>query len=152
MKLLLPSMILMASITACGGSPNVAEKLSLDALLRSIADEAGLAIIDVSVPFERLARAPAQLKAVNRALQTGPSGVYVMRYADDTLRRTLHAFVIGESKQVYVRLSTAPDEDLVQEQHDIHASSYEENTESLILDTSGGVVRLTPQDVTPVGA
>lgn len=117
-----------------------------------MADEAGLEIIDVSVPFERLSQAPTQLKAVNRALKTGPSGVYVMRYADDTLRQTLHVFVIGESKQVYVKLSTSPEENFTQEHHDIDAARYEEKAQSLILDTSTGVVRLTPQDVTPAGA
>ena len=149
-------MILVASISACGDSLSVSETPSLmpslDASLQTMADEAGLAIMDVSVPFERLTQAPARLKAVNRALETGPSGVYVMRYSDDTLRQTLHVFVIGDSQHVYVRLSTAPYEDLAREQHDINAARYEAETESLILDTPDGVVRLTPLDVTPVGA
>ena len=117
-----------------------------------MADEAGLAIIDFSVPFERLVQAPTQLQAINRALQTGPPGVYVMRYSDDTLRHTLHVFVISNSKRVYVKLTTAPGENVMKEQFYIHGANYEETAESLILDTEGGVVRLTPQDVTSVGA
>ena len=117
-----------------------------------MADEAGLEIIDVSVPFERLLQAPTQLKAVNRALKTGPSGVYVMRYADDTLRQMLRVFVIDESKHVYIRLSKDPQDNFTQERHVIDAARYEEKTQSLILETPTGTVRLTPQDVTPAGA
>jgi len=117
-----------------------------------MADKAGLAIMDVSVPFDRLAQAPIQLQAVNRALETGPPGVYVMRYSDDTLRQTLHVFVIDDATRVYASLTTAPLEDVVKEEFDILAAEYDEKTRSLILDTPAGIVRLTPEDVTPVGA
>ena len=152
MKLLLLAVIALAALGACGDSASVSKPPALDASLQAMADEAGLAIVDVSVPFERLAQAPAQLQAVNRALQTGPSGVYVMRYSDDTLRQTLHVFVINDSKRVYVKLTTAPGENAMKEQFDIHEARYEEKAKSLILDTPAGVVRLTPQDVTSVGA
>ena len=145
-------MIAVAALSACGDLERDSRPPTLDTSLQALADEAGLAIMDASVPFERLAQAPAQLQAVNRALQTGPPGVYVMRYSDDTLRRTLHVFVIGDSERAYVKLTTAPGEDVMKEQFDIHGASYEEKTESLILDTQAGVVRLAPQDVTPVGA
>ena len=152
MRSLIFAMIALAALGACGDSASVSKPPTLDASLQAMADEAGLAIIDVSVPFERLAQAPTQLQAVHRALQSGPPGVYVMRYSDDTLRQTLHAFVIGKSKRVYVRLTTAPGEDVMKEQHYIRGASYEEKAKSLILDTESGVFSLTPQDVTPVGA
>ena len=152
LKLFLPLLLLITTLGACGGSEGVSNEASLDAVLGSLADEAGLAIVDYSVAFERLAQAPAKLKAVDRVLNAGSSGVYVMRYADDTLRQTIHAFVIRESKRVYVKLTTAPFEALTQEQHDIQTARYDEKTEALVLDTPAGVVRLTAQDVTPVGA
>lgn len=152
MKSPLLVMIALAALGACGDSASVAKPPSLDALLQTMADEAGLVVVDVSVPFERLALAPVQLQAVNRALETGPPGAYVMRYSDDTLRQTFHVFVIGDSKRVYVRLTTAYQEDVVTVAFDILAVEYDEKTSSLILDTPAGIVRLTPQDVTPAGA
>ena len=146
------AMIALAALAACGDSASDSKPPTLDASLQAVADEAGLTITDVSVPFERLMQAPKKLQAVNRALQIGPPGVYVMRYSDDTLRHTLHVFVIANSKRVYVKLTTAPGENVVKEEFIIHGSNYEDNAESLILDTQAGVVRLTPQDVTPVGA
>lgn len=145
-------MILITAITACGDSPSAPKPSSLDAALQATADAEQLQITDISVPFERLAQAPAQLQTLNRAIEKGPAAVYVMRYFDDTLRHTLHVFVIGDTKRVYVRLSAAPYEDVTREQHDIHTARYEEKEKSLILETPAGVIRLGPQDVTPVGA
>lgn len=145
-------MILLAAIGGCADPPGIAERPSLAGSLQAIADEAGLSITDVSVPFERLSQAPAQLKAVSRFLDEGPPGVYVMRYSDDTLRETFHVFVIGASKRVYVRLSSTPYEDVIRERRDILASRYEEAVTSLLLETPAGVLELAPQDVTPVGA
>lgn len=75
-----------------------------------------------------------------------------MRYFDDTLRHTMHVFVIGNSKRVYIMLTTAPGEGISKEQIEIQGASYEDKAESLVLATQVGVVTLTPQDVTPVGA
>lgn len=108
--------------------------------------------MDISVPFERLAQAPKQLQAVSRASHEGPPAVYVMRYSDDTLRQTFHAFVIGDTEQTYVKLTTSPGKGVTQAQFDIHDASYDEASESLVLDTHAGLVRIRPQDVTPVGA
>ena len=152
MRLLLPALILLATISACEDAPNDSKTHSLDTSLQTIADEAGLPVTDVSVPFERQLQAPAKLQLVNQALGAGPPGVYVMRYSDDTLRHTLHVFLIEDSKRVYFKLSTVPLEDVTREEHAIDSARYDEEANSLILDTPVDVIRLTPQDVTPVGA
>lgn len=144
--------LLIAGFSACGDAPSDATAPSLDASLHAIADESGLAIKDLSVPFDRLMEAPEQLQAVSRSLEHGSSGVYVMRSSDDTLRQTLHVFVINHPHRVYVRPSTAPYEDTMREQHDIHSARFDEEVKTLFLDTSAGVIRLTPLDVTSVGA
>ncbi len=146
------AMIALAALAACGDASNDSQPPTLEASLQAIADEARLEIVDVSVPFERLVQAPVQLQAVSRALQAGSPGVYVMRYSDDTLRHTLHVFVIRDSQRVYITLTTVPGEGVTREQFDIHGASYDQTAESLVLDTEAGVVRLAPQDVTPVGA
>jgi len=139
-------------MSACGDSINTTEATSLDALVRTIAEEEELAIRDVSVPFERMAQASVQLQRMNQTIETGPDGVYVMRYTDDTLRHTLHVFVIKKTRRTYIMLSTRPYDDVSQQQYEVLASRYEEQTESLVLETNAGVVQLAPQDVTPVGA
>ena len=152
LRSLLPAFVVLITLGACGDAPSVAKPPSVDGMLETMANEAGLAVVDVSVPFERFMQAPEQLQAVNRALQTGPPGAYVMRYSDDTLRHTRHVFLIEDSKRVYIRLSTAPLEDITREEHVIDSARYDDEENSLILDTPVGVIRLTPQDVTPVGA
>ncbi len=152
MRPLLLSMALAAAVYGCGDSPHQSGKPSLAELVQALADEADLAIVDVSVPFERLTEAPAQLEAVGRALASGPSGVYVMRYTDDTLRETVHVFLVSESRRSYVRFSIAPEQEVASEQHDVRAAHFDEEKASLMLETPAGVITLTPQDVTPVGA
>lgn len=152
MKSRLLLMIAVAVLGACGESGTESRPPPLDAALRALADEVELSIKDVSVPFERQVQAPAQLQIVNRALQTGPPGIYVMRYSDDTLRQVLHVFVIGDSQRDYVKLTTVPGDDVVMQKSKIHSATYDEKAKSLILDTQTGVLTLTPQDVTPVGA
>ncbi len=142
----------LIALGACGDVAEVSKPPTLDASLQAIADESGLEIIDVSVPFERFAKAPAKLQAVNEALEVGPPGVYVMRYSDDTLRQTLHVFVIHDEAQSYVKLTSTPGEDITETRFVIQDARYDEASTSLVLETPASAVKLTPQDVTSAGA
>lgn len=152
MKQLYLVIIALATAVACGDSSTDTKPQNLESSLQAIADEAALEVTDVSVPFERLLQAPEQLQTVHRAVQEGPPGLYVMRYSDDTLRQTLHVFVIDEDEQVYIKLTTVPGESVAKERFDIQDARYDEAKKALVLETRDGDIRLAPQDVTPVGA
>lgn len=146
------SVLLVSAVSACGDRSEVLATESPNEVLQAIADDNGLAIRDVSVPFEQLVQAPNRLEGIGRALQGGPSAVYVMRYSDDTLRHILHVFVVDDSTRAYLKLSAVPGKKVRQERHDINAARFDEELQLLVLDTPSGEIRLSAEDVTPVGA
>lgn len=133
-----------------GAAPPVI--VSLDDSLQEIASETGLAIIDLSVPFERFADAPDRLRRIADALAIESVGLYVLRYSDDTLRQTQHIFVIRRETQTYIKLTAIAFEELTRIESAISSAEYDEATNTLTLRTDAGEVRLTPTDITSVGA
>lgn len=152
MKQLYLVIIALTTAGACGDSSTDTKPQNLESSLQALADEAALEVTDISVPFERLLQAPEHLQTVHRALQEGPAGLYVMRYSDDTLRQTLHVFVIAKDEQVYIKLTIVPGESVAKERFDIQGARYDQAKKALVLETRDGDIRLAPQDVTPVGA
>jgi len=112
----------------------------------------GLTIIDVSVPFERFAEAPAKLRQMADTLNNGPSGLYVMRYYDDTLRHTNHIFIVSESGSRYIAISSLPGERNVRQEYQVIGAEYDDHTKAMTMQTNRGDIRLTSADVTSVGA
>jgi len=130
----------------------VACERSLDDPVQEMATETGLAIIDLTVPFERFAEAPERLQRIADALVSGSSGLYVLRYHDDTLRHTQHIFVIHQKSNSYIELSSLPNEPRTRSESTINSAEYDEQTKTLILHTPAGDIRLTAMDITPTGA
>ena len=152
---LIPSLLISTflSVAACGVSEKGIAAASIDESLLELMSDTGLEVVDLSVPFERLMEAPEQLRIVDHALASGPPGLYVMRYYDDTLRHTLHVFGIHDSRRFYIELSSRyPDENVTRKEYDIRTATFDEPTNTLILETTVGPIRLTPTDVTSVGA
>jgi len=125
---------------------------AIDDWLLEVAREHGLTLIDVSVAFERPGEAPGQLQRIADALNDRSPGLYVMRYYDDTLRHVLHIFSIRQSGSAYIELTSYPMEQPARRDFAISRTEYDEQTSTLILQTTTGSIRLSPSDVTPVGA
>ena len=128
------------------------ENASADKPLLELSKVTGLAIIDVSVPFERLREAPMRLRRIADALNNGSAGLYVMRYYDDSLQHTSHIFVIGESGTTYIEITSRVGEHPNRTEFDIINAAYDEQTNTLVLRTVNGDIRLSPANVTPMGA
>ena len=143
---------------ACGQSIDDAPPVtrpataSIDESLQEIARETGLKIVDLSVPFERISEAPVRLRRIADTLADGSPGLYVLRYYDDTLRHTQHIFAIRQDKRTYIELTSFPNEKLTRVESIISSAEYDEPAKTLILHTHAGDIRLTPADITPVGA
>jgi len=160
MKTIICVLILGATcaIGACGQSTSDAPAVTRQATdpieesLLEISRETGLTIIDLSVPFERFADAPARLRRLAGALANGSPGLYVLRYYDDTLRHTQHVFVVHQQSTTYIKLSSILNEQPTREELSVSSAEYDEPTKTLILHTQAGNIRLMPTDITPAGA
>jgi hypothetical protein len=160
MKTIICVLILGATcaIGACGRSTSDAPAVTRQATdpieesLQEISRETGLTIIDLSVPFERFADAPARLRRLAGALANGSPGLYVLRYYDDTLRHTQHVFAVHQQSTTYIKLSSILNERPTREELSVSSADYDDPTKTLILHTQAGNIRLTPTDITPAGA
>jgi hypothetical protein len=124
----------------------------IDDFFRTIVSETGLAVVDISVPFERFVEAPTQLRRISSAVNNRSVGIYVMRYRDDTTRRTYHVFAVTQSGSTYIKLTELPTQHPIREEFQISSAAYDEQTKALVLRNDSADIRLTPAHVTPAGA
>ncbi|MGI9328785.1 MAG: hypothetical protein ACR2PZ_26455 [Pseudomonadales bacterium] len=146
------------TLVACGGSqqsepaPTSASSTPLEDVVQQLAQSSDLPIVDMSVPFDRLQAAPAKLHELARRLEAKEPGLFVMRYYDDTLLRRMHVFHSGPAVLRYIVITSHVAQEVSRQQFEISAVVYEEATQQLLLQTRSHPVRLSAQDVTPVGA
>lgn len=136
------ALLLIFGISAC----------SQDDPLSELSRETGLSVVEVSVPFERFADAPASLQTVANVINNRTPGLYVLRYHDDTTRHILHVFAIDKTRSTYFIFSSLGGEQETPEQARVFGAVFDSPTKTLDIKTDRGNVRLTPVDVTPVGA
>lgn len=125
---------------------------SVELELSELARESGLALVDLSIPLDRFAQAPAALERLATSLAERTPGIYVMRYYDDTLRSTAYVFETRSEGIRYLTLTSVAGGELVREETSISGVVFDAETATLVLTGELGSIRLTPQDVTPAGA
>ena len=147
---------ILAVVLSTAGCGRTAERpqgeASVDGLLTRLVAESGLPLVDLSVPLDRFNQAPAALERLATSLARRVPGIYVLRYYDDTRRSRVHVFDCRPQSVRYITLTSVAAGPLTREASAITGVEFDATTSTLTLLSEAGSVRLSPQDVTPVGA